>query len=150
MTHRIRPRRDGAGDGRPRGQRDGQSMVELAITLPLLLLLMLGTIDIGRAFFDYIQLRSAVREGAGYGSRLPDDHAGIKLRVIEDGVPAVTTITDGTSGVCTVTNGKADGICTVTVTADHTFTPVTTSFLQSWFGLGPINMKVSASMRLLR
>jgi len=150
MRHPIRPRRDGAGDERSGDQGVGQSMVELAIALPLLLLMLLGTIDIGRVFFDYIQLRSAVREGAGYGARLPDDTAGIKLRVTEDGVPAVTTITAAKTGVCGITDGKPDGICTITVTADHTFTPVTISFLQSWFGMDPINMKVSASMRLLQ
>lgn len=126
-------------------------MVELALTLPVLLLLMLGTIDVGRVFLDYIELRSAVREGAGYGARVPDDTAGIKLRVTEDGVPAGTTTTVATSGDCRVQDGKALGNdCTVKVTATHTFTPVTTSFLQSWFGLGPINLEVSASMRVLR
>jgi len=125
-------------------------MVELALTLPVLLLLLLGTIDMGRVFLDYIQLRSAVREGAGYGARLPDDTAGINLRVAEDGVPAGTTTAIAKSGVCTSTAGKPDGICTITVTATYAFTPVTTSFLQSWFGMGPVTMRVSASMRVLQ
>jgi len=125
-------------------------MVELALTLPVLLLLLLGTIDMGRVFLDYIQLRSAVREGAGYGARLPDDTAGINLRVAEAGVPAGTTTAIVKSGVCTSTAGKPDGICTITVTATHTFTPVTTSFLQSWFGMDPVTMRVSASMRVLQ
>ncbi len=125
-------------------------MVELALAVPILLLLLLGTIDIGRVFFDYIQLRSAVREGAGYGARLPDDTAGIRLRVTEDGVPTGTVTTVACTGICTSTEGKPDGDGTIVVTATHTFTPVTTSFLQTWFGLGPIEMEVSASMRLLR
>lgn len=146
MRHRFRPPRDRIGPEHSRGQ----SIVELALVLPVLLLLMLGTIDIGRVFLDYIELRSAVREGAGYGARMPEDTNGILVRVNEDGVPAGTTTTVGKAGVCTTTAGKADGICTITVTANHAFTPVTTSFLQSWFGMGLIRMEVSASMTVLR
>ena len=129
--------------------RSGQSMVELAISLPLLLLLMLGTIDLGRVFFDYVQLRNAVREGAGYGARMPDDTAGITLRVNRHGIPSNTTIAVSCSN-CGTSGGQATGIGTINVSANHTFTPVTTSFLQTWFGLGPINMTVTSQMRVLR
>jgi Flp pilus assembly protein TadG len=74
------------------GTRSGQGVVELALAVPVLLLLMLGTIDIGRVFFDYIELRNAAREGAGYGARLPDDTAGIIARVQNHGVPAGTNV----------------------------------------------------------
>ena len=133
-----------------RGKRRGQSVVELALALPVMLLLLLGTIDIGRAFFDYVQLRNAVREGAGYGARMPDDTAGITSRVNSHGIPGGTTVTVACTGDCTTTAGKPNGIGTIVVTADHTFTPVTTAFLQNWFGLDPIEIEVSASMRLLR
>ena len=146
----MRPRPHPRPHGSRRGRHRGQSIVELALALPVLLLLLLGTIDLGRVFLDYIELRSAVREGAGYGARMPEDTNGILVRVNEDGVPAGTSTTVGTAGVCTTTAGKPDGVCTITVTANNTFTPVTTSFLQSWFGLGPIEMEVSASMRVLR
>jgi Flp pilus assembly protein TadG len=133
-----------------RGKRRGQSTVELALALPVMLLLLLGTIDIGRAFFDYVQLRNAVREGAGYGARMPNDTAGIVSRVNNHGIPADSNVAVSQTGVCTTTAGKPDGVCTIHVTADHTFTPVTTAFLQNWFGLGPIEIEVTASMRLLR
>jgi Flp pilus assembly protein TadG len=51
--------------------------VEFAFGVPLLLFLLLGTLDLGQLFFDYVQLRNAVREGAAYGSRTPLDEAGI-------------------------------------------------------------------------
>ena len=131
-------------------KRRGQSIVELAFALPLLLLIMLGTIDVGRVFFDYIQLRNAVREGAGYGAKMPADTAGIKNYVLSHGVPASTTVGVTCTGVCTTTGGVADGTGTIVVTAQRTFTPITTGFLQSWFGMGPIVLNVSASMRLLQ
>lgn len=135
---------------RDRGRRRGQSVVELALAMPVMLLLMLGTIDIGRVFFDYVQLRNAVREGAGYGARMPDDTAGIRSRVTSHGIPAGATVTVACTGVCTTTQGKPDGNGTIVVTANHTFTPATTGFLQTWFGIDPIDIEVSASMRLLR
>lgn len=132
------------------GTKNGQGIVELALAFPLLLLLLLGTIDIGRVFFDYIELRNAVREGAGYGARMPNDTAGIVSRVTSHGIPSSTTITVACTGDCTTTNGVPNGVGTIEVSASHTFTPVTTAFLQSWFGISPINVQVKSSMRLLR
>src|SRR5262249_28164011 len=51
-----------------RGER-GQGLVEFAVAMPLLLLILLGTIDMGRVFFDYIEMRQAAVEGATYGAR---------------------------------------------------------------------------------
>jgi Flp pilus assembly protein TadG len=130
--------------------RSGQGIVELALSLPLLLLLMLGTIDIGRVFYDYVQLRNAVREGAGYGARMPNDTAGITLRVNRHGIPAGTSVAIACTGNCTTTNGVPNGVGTIEVTATHTFTPITTAFLQTWFGIDPITIRVKSSMRLLR
>jgi Flp pilus assembly protein TadG len=45
----------------------GQSLVELALTLPLLLVILFGTIDLGRLFFAYVTITNASREGARYG-----------------------------------------------------------------------------------
>ena len=53
------------------GRASGQSLVELALLLPVLTLLLLGTVDFARVFFDYIRLSGAVREGAIYGARNP-------------------------------------------------------------------------------
>ena len=47
--------------GRPR--RSGQSMVEFAVLAPIFFLLLLGTIDLGRAVYIYNTLSDATREG---------------------------------------------------------------------------------------
>ena len=46
----------------------GQSLAELSITMTLVLILLAGVADAGRAFFTYITLRDAAQEGALYGS----------------------------------------------------------------------------------
>ena len=59
----------------------GQSLVELAISLVLLLLLLSGAVEFGMAFFQFIQLRDAAQEGALYGSINPSDTTNIEARV---------------------------------------------------------------------
>jgi Flp pilus assembly protein TadG len=51
--------------GRPR--QDGQATVELVLSLGVLLLLLLAALDFGQAFFGYIALVNAAREGARSG-----------------------------------------------------------------------------------
>ncbi len=46
----------------------GQSLVEFAMVLPLLLLIALGVVEFGRAYYQYNTLTKAVREGARYMS----------------------------------------------------------------------------------
>jgi Flp pilus assembly protein TadG len=44
----------------------GQSLLEFAMVLPLLLLLAVGTIEFGRAYYHYNTLSKAVRQAARY------------------------------------------------------------------------------------
>lgn len=130
-------------------RRRGQSIVELAFATPVLLLLLLGTIDLGRVFFEYVQIRNAAREGAGYGAHFPADTAGIQLRVERHGVPeGATTTVDCTD--CTLSGGVVTGTELITVTVRSTFVPFTLGFLGGWFGLGPLELEASASMRVLQ
>jgi Flp pilus assembly protein TadG len=59
----------------------GQSLVELSISLVLLLLLLSGAVEFGMAFFQFVQLRDAVQEGALYGSMDPANSTAIIARV---------------------------------------------------------------------
>jgi len=62
--------------------RRGQSTLELALVLPLLLLLVLGIVDLGRVFVASNSLTHASREAARYGSLNWNDYAGICNRLI--------------------------------------------------------------------
>jgi len=57
----------------------GQSLVELAISLVILLYLLSGAVEFGIIFFQYVQLRDAAQEGALYGSM----HANEPAKIIE-------------------------------------------------------------------
>ena len=50
------------------GREQGQSAVEIALILPLLLILVFGIVISGFMFFAYIQVSNAAREGARAGS----------------------------------------------------------------------------------
>ena len=53
-----------------RGAR-GQSLVEAAISLSVLLLIFSGAVDLGRAFYSWIQINNAVSEGAHWAATYP-------------------------------------------------------------------------------
>ena len=46
----------------------GSALVELAVTLPLLVLLVVGVADLARVFYVSMALTNAARAGAQYGS----------------------------------------------------------------------------------
>ena len=59
----------------------GQSLVELALMFTILLVLVAGAVDFGRAFFTWLSLRDAAQEGAAYGSIAPENLAEIDERI---------------------------------------------------------------------
>ena len=71
-------------DKRPtkRSER-GQSLTEMAMSLVILLLLVGGIVDLGRAFFTFMALRDSVQEGALYGSINPTLTQEIKNHVLD-------------------------------------------------------------------
>jgi len=54
-------------------QFDGQGLVEFALVLPILLFLVIGAVDIGRAFYIKVMLENSAREGAYYMINNPDE-----------------------------------------------------------------------------
>lgn len=60
----------------------GQSLVEFSVTLVIILLMLSGAVDGGRALFTYMSLRDAAQEGALFGSLHPTETSNIRQRVI--------------------------------------------------------------------
>ena len=50
----------------PKHDEGGQSLIEFALVLPLLLLIAFGLIELGRAYYQYNTLSKAIRDGARY------------------------------------------------------------------------------------
>jgi Flp pilus assembly protein TadG len=125
----------------------GQSLLELAIAVPIMLLIMLGTIDVGRLFFGYIEMTNAVREGAEYAAHQPaatDKIRSYVTRHAED-LPVASIAVTCSNGDC----GTAVAGDRVTVEATWQFTPVTGQFLGAFFGLPRFDLRVKSTMRVL-
>ena len=60
---------------KPIKRERGQSLVEFAISLLILLYLLSGAVEFGILFFQFVQLRDAAQEGALYGSMNPPTNA---------------------------------------------------------------------------
>ncbi len=50
----------------------GQSLIELALMFPVMILILVGALDLGRVFYAYITVTNAAREGAAYGAKHPN------------------------------------------------------------------------------
>ncbi len=87
------------------GER-GQSLTELALLLPMLLLLILGTLDLVRIYDVYVSITNAAREGARYAAAAPSADTGSG--------PCPGTANTVTARVCQELSGT--GIDNVTVT----------------------------------
>ncbi|HKV29713.1 MAG TPA: TadE family protein [Candidatus Dormibacteraeota bacterium] len=53
---------------RPTDKARGQALVEMALITPLLVFILLGIVDLGRAYYQYTVMTNAVREGARYAA----------------------------------------------------------------------------------
>lgn len=104
----------------------GQSLVEMALVLPLLLLLLVGIIDFGRAFNNYIIITNAAREGARYASHFPHYEEGIidtvQREATDSGVPP-----ESISVTIVGLNAPPGG--TIEVTATYEFPTILGSFV---------------------
>lgn len=110
----------------------GQSLVEMAIALVILLLLVGGIVDLGRAFFTFMALRDAVQEGALYGSVNPTLTTEIKNHVLDssDMIPDLI----GSDDISVTVVGAP---CTgngIRVTATYSDFPLTMPFIGTVLG----------------
>ena len=133
----------------PKPNESGQSLVELVISITFMLVLLSGIVDLGRAFFVYMELRDAAQEGALYGSAYPNDPLGIEARVRRtsrnpidlNDLVSVQVNTNFLSSPC-----KGNGV-EVAVTYDF---PLMTPFLGSIIGTQSFTLGASATDTILR
>ncbi len=117
---------------RQEGRGRGQSAVEFALAFPVVVLLILGLVDLGRLMWAYQSLAHAVREGARYAivhgsaSPQPADQAAIRDVVVQ---AAATLNPDQITVLVSWDPDNSPG-SRVTVEAHYTFRPATTLFAQ--------------------
>jgi len=70
--------------GKPRTER-GQGLLELAVILPVLLILLMGLVEIGYALRDYLVVVNACREGCRFAARGRFSEEDVGARVVSAG-----------------------------------------------------------------
>ena len=127
----------------------GQSMVELALTITLLMTLLAGTVDLGRAFFTWLALRDAAQEGASYGSIYPSRVDLIRQRVWDN----LEQVADNPKTEVAVNIGYVDYPClgnTILVNVDYPNFPLTTPFLSTIIGSPTLSIHATVNDSILK
>ncbi len=108
----------------------GQSLLEFALVLPLVILLVVGTIDLGYAVFLQNTISNAAREGARAGIIIANGDAQIRARV-RTTAPGLD-LPDGQIIITPASSRSFHEPITVTVTFPyHPLTPVIGSFVST-------------------
>jgi hypothetical protein len=128
-----------------RGER-GQSLVELAVALPLFLLILLGVMDFGKAFNYWITETQVSAEGARRAAVGRDANAGalqtyvrnqIKIKELRDNATIKVCFPDG--GLKTVGHPVK-----IIVSYSYNWLPI----LERFGGVASITLRDSSTMRL--
>lgn len=122
--------------------KQGQALVEMALILPLLVLILMGTMEFGRIFHSYLLLTNASREGARAGITSQAD-AEIMARVKH--VAATLNLTDEQITIAPIPSARVRGE-QLTVTVDYSIsliTPVLDTIVPN-----PFPLTVSTTMRV--
>lgn len=123
-----------------RGKR-GQTLVELALLMPLMLWICAGTVDFGRVYYYDIAAISAARSGARMAADSSKDDAAVRAAVRADAGSSMT-LTDADITITPTPTRTVGNDTTVSVT--YRFTPIT-PLLSSVTG-GTLTVTRSATM----
>lgn len=88
----------GRTPGHPRRRDErGLALIEFALALPLLAILVLGAVDLGRAYSLATRLTNAAREGARFGQYAPEQVATTGVCVAPDSITWMASHEDGSN-----------------------------------------------------
>ena len=115
----------------PKVNERGQSLVEFTLMMSIIMILMLGLLDLGRAFFTFLAMQDAAGEGASFASVHPTwvdnvskpesaDPNNVTYRV-KNSAPTGTLVDMNTAIVTVTDSGSPDigSLITVTLTANY-------------------------------
>jgi Flp pilus assembly protein TadG len=137
----------GRGRTKRSGRRRGQSLVEFALLLPVLMVLVLTAVDFGRLFYSWVTLNNSARVAANYAAAHPvgpftsgstyavdvnnEGFAGLNgACTVAGGIP-VPTFTDTTVDLNTTTKDFGD-LATVSLSCNfRIITPIISTIVGS-------------------
>ncbi len=87
----------------------GQAFVELALILPIFVLLLVGAAELGHLAYASIEVSNAARAGVQYGAQshiTASDYAGMQMAAVNDGSD-VTVLSATATHFCSCADGSA-------------------------------------------
>lgn len=137
----------------------GQSLIETALTLSLLILLLAAAVDFGRGYYLLVELKSAAHAGAVYGSQYPTDTTGMQTAAASNAPDLANNsftktatwgcecdssqaTTAGTNSCTTPSCSGGNLVYYVTVTTGATYSPIL-----PWPGI-PKTMTLSETVQM--
>jgi Flp pilus assembly protein TadG len=114
--------------GRPMHNERGQSLVELGILVPILLVIVLGAVDFGRAYYSSQAVANGARTGAQYAA-VSTANAGNLSGITSAALQETGTLTHSPT-VTATTGTDSRGKSYVRVTVSYVFTTIV-----AWPGL---------------
>jgi Flp pilus assembly protein TadG len=118
-------------------------MIEFTLTLVIILVLLAGVVDLGRAIFTYLSLRDAAQEGASFASYNPTDTAGIQARASASSNMVQDLWNDGELTITPTIAGAACNGSSITVEVFYPGFEIVTPFLGSIIGSQTIPIRAS-------
>lgn len=131
-----------------RGER-GQSLVELAISLTIIMLLLAGAVDFSIAYFSFSAMQDAAQEGALYGSINPSDTAGIITRVRSASTTPVDLSNEDLVDVKVNLTGAACEGNEIRVNVIYDY-PISMPFIGTYIGSQKITLNASVTDTILQ
>lgn len=137
---------------RPLARERGQSLIEVALSLPLLLLIVIGLADFGRAYYYSIALTNAAREGAAYAARTEGATSSGVAQVAcdETGLVAYNAACPAAFQVQYTAPASATWDATYQVTVTYQLELISSYLVNRIFQANPVTLRASASFPLLR
>jgi Flp pilus assembly protein TadG len=142
----VNQQANGRRQPRQRARQRGQGLVEFALLAPLMVFMLLVTVDFARAYSAHIQVSNAARAGAVYGSRsssLANDSNAVRDAALADSPTIYGTAPNVSSNVAEDPVDPAYE--QIVVTVNYNFNP-----LFNYPGI-PTNVAISrtVSMRVI-
>ena len=126
-------------------RRRGQSLIEFALILPLLITIMVGSFEFGLLFLTYHTVQNAGREGVRLAVVLPNlvnNDPRVETRV-SSLLPETGLYSSFQDGITNngISDCEVNDQVTVTITGTYTF------FFLDIFGFNPISINIPTTMR---
>ncbi len=136
------------------GNERGQSLVELAVIVVLLLIILSGVVEIGQVAYQFIIMHDAAQEGATYASIYPNSCDEIEARIRAN----LAQLNTSRIQIQILINGNPCAPCPLKVQSGSTVQvivtdpafPITTPFLGTFLGRQSIQIRATIQNTVIR